>query len=255
MEEQNFRTCSVCFDEMKEPAQVHWLPCAHGFHHGCIQPWLNENTKCPVCKTSIHVQVDLADPGRIPPEYANPPREDDILGRLRLARYDSADLDPYAYQALANLAFPRQMRDELTQAIARAVLAQQSASENLWARLGIDVEDLEDPEILHSTLIDLPDPEMPRLIQDSEMARAYQINPDMIRGIFGSDLAQPVPDLVPVPINRPALIPDAEAEHLDGPDAEAEHPGGPDAESDQEGGAEFDQESGAESDWPDLEVD
>mmetsp|Transcript_7922 Transcript_7922/g.15586 ORF Transcript_7922/g.15586 Transcript_7922/m.15586 type:complete len:482 (-) Transcript_7922:230-1675(-) len=47
-------TCTVCFDDFKSGEQVKALPCGHGFHGPCIDPWLlNHSDRCPVCNRSI----------------------------------------------------------------------------------------------------------------------------------------------------------------------------------------------------------
>lgn len=63
--------CPICFEPMENPR---FLPCAHKFHRECIEPWLSERPSCPTCKVSIYVEVDLANPGHVAPEYVNPPQ-------------------------------------------------------------------------------------------------------------------------------------------------------------------------------------
>lgn len=43
------KSCSICFDNIME-SDMQMLPCAHGFHHHCIQRWTMENNSCPVCR-------------------------------------------------------------------------------------------------------------------------------------------------------------------------------------------------------------
>ncbi|MES1917796.1 MAG: hypothetical protein MHM6MM_009502, partial [Cercozoa sp. M6MM] len=57
------RTCRVCLCEYEEGDMLKTLPCFHGFHSECIDPWLRNNPSCPVCK---HVIMD----NRLPPEVA-----------------------------------------------------------------------------------------------------------------------------------------------------------------------------------------
>jgi len=47
-------SCAICLDDFVEGARIKVLPCKHGFHASCIDPWLNERSDlCPICKTSI----------------------------------------------------------------------------------------------------------------------------------------------------------------------------------------------------------
>lgn len=56
-------TCAICLDDFEAGQRIKVLPCSHGFHIDCIDPWLNERSEhCPVCKSSI---VD-----NLPPERA-----------------------------------------------------------------------------------------------------------------------------------------------------------------------------------------
>merc|ERR1719436_1437851 len=44
--------CSVCFEEMGGSCPLRRLSCGHGFHHACIQRWLQRNATCPLCKSA-----------------------------------------------------------------------------------------------------------------------------------------------------------------------------------------------------------
>jgi hypothetical protein len=47
-------SCAVCLEDFAHLAPVKLLPCAHGFHPECIDPWLNNRSdQCPICKASI----------------------------------------------------------------------------------------------------------------------------------------------------------------------------------------------------------
>jgi hypothetical protein len=48
--------CAICLDDFAEGAPVKLLPCHHGYHIHCIDPWLQGHSDlCPICKTSIIV--------------------------------------------------------------------------------------------------------------------------------------------------------------------------------------------------------
>jgi len=47
-------TCPICLEDFPEGLKVKVLPCYHGFHSECVDPWLNDRSDlCPICKTSI----------------------------------------------------------------------------------------------------------------------------------------------------------------------------------------------------------
>jgi len=47
-------SCAICLDDFTDGLKVKVLPCMHGFHTQCIDPWLNERSDlCPICKSSI----------------------------------------------------------------------------------------------------------------------------------------------------------------------------------------------------------
>mmetsp|Transcript_2959 Transcript_2959/g.4278 ORF Transcript_2959/g.4278 Transcript_2959/m.4278 type:complete len:464 (-) Transcript_2959:149-1540(-) len=47
-------TCTICFDDFTSGEQLKALPCRHGFHAPCIDPWLLQHSdKCPICNRSI----------------------------------------------------------------------------------------------------------------------------------------------------------------------------------------------------------
>eukprot|EP00456_Euglypha_rotunda_P027622 TRINITY_DN22043_c0_g1_i15.p1 TRINITY_DN22043_c0_g1~~TRINITY_DN22043_c0_g1_i15.p1 ORF type:complete len:299 (-),score=16.37 TRINITY_DN22043_c0_g1_i15:78-974(-) len=55
-------SCAICLEDFTEGDKVKVLPCKHGFHSACIDPWLNEKSDlCPICKTSIF-SVPLQEP-------------------------------------------------------------------------------------------------------------------------------------------------------------------------------------------------
>lgn len=71
-------TCAICLDDFEEGVAVKVLPCAHGFHNDCIDPWLNERSDlCPICKTSILAPPTPRSPrSAAPASHADPAREE-----------------------------------------------------------------------------------------------------------------------------------------------------------------------------------
>lgn len=45
--------CSVCLDEFEIGAEAKEMPCRHRFHSGCILPWLEMHSSCPVCRFQL----------------------------------------------------------------------------------------------------------------------------------------------------------------------------------------------------------
>lgn len=45
--------CAVCLESFKVGETLVNLPCAHRFHERCLKPWLENNSHCPCCRTTI----------------------------------------------------------------------------------------------------------------------------------------------------------------------------------------------------------
>ncbi|XP_050206392.1 RING-H2 finger protein ATL16-like [Mercurialis annua] len=52
--ERSVYGCVVCLNEFQDEDMLRVLPnCSHSFHLDCIDIWLQSNTNCPLCRTSI----------------------------------------------------------------------------------------------------------------------------------------------------------------------------------------------------------
>eukprot|EP01084_Bolivina_argentea_P024720 46016_1 len=47
-------SCAICLEDFKINEKLRLLPCHHGFHVECVDPWLTKSSElCPMCKQSI----------------------------------------------------------------------------------------------------------------------------------------------------------------------------------------------------------
>ncbi|EFP79607.1 uncharacterized protein PGTG_05928 [Puccinia graminis f. sp. tritici CRL 75-36-700-3] len=50
--------CSICKDQLAQPEHtIVQLPChpTHLFHRDCVQPWVEDNLNCPICRVEIEL--------------------------------------------------------------------------------------------------------------------------------------------------------------------------------------------------------
>jgi len=45
--------CAICKENFRTGESATELKCRHSYHKECIEPWLNENSTCPVCRASL----------------------------------------------------------------------------------------------------------------------------------------------------------------------------------------------------------
>ena len=48
--DKNCDDCAICWDRMEVARK---LPCGHLFHNSCLRSWLEQDTSCPTCRTSL----------------------------------------------------------------------------------------------------------------------------------------------------------------------------------------------------------
>jgi len=46
--------CAICLCDFEQGEQLKLLPCAHGMHVPCLDPWLEGHDECPVCRAGIN---------------------------------------------------------------------------------------------------------------------------------------------------------------------------------------------------------
>ncbi|OMO58040.1 Zinc finger, RING-type [Corchorus capsularis] len=45
--------CSICLEDIEIGSEAKEMPCKHYFHSGCIVPWLELHSSCPVCRYQL----------------------------------------------------------------------------------------------------------------------------------------------------------------------------------------------------------
>ncbi len=52
------RECVICLELFKDQAEVTYLPCdpRHHFHTACIETWLYNYLKCPICNSEVTLE-------------------------------------------------------------------------------------------------------------------------------------------------------------------------------------------------------
>ena len=55
--------CTVCLECHQPGEEVRRLPCSHSFHKKCIDSWLLEKRKCPLCNLDIIKHFGLLEEG------------------------------------------------------------------------------------------------------------------------------------------------------------------------------------------------
>ena len=51
--ELRYNECVICKNNFECEDLIRTLPCKHQFHINCIDRWLQNNNKCPICKKKI----------------------------------------------------------------------------------------------------------------------------------------------------------------------------------------------------------
>jgi len=47
-------SCPICLAEFEEKTRIKLLPCDHGFHQECIEPWIKQHSdSCPLCRETV----------------------------------------------------------------------------------------------------------------------------------------------------------------------------------------------------------
>lgn len=57
------KSCTICLEDFEDGMKIRILPCFHRFMADCIDPWLVQQARCPVCKYSIQEVLSKLPPG------------------------------------------------------------------------------------------------------------------------------------------------------------------------------------------------
>ena len=49
------KKCSICLEDFEVGAKIIYLPCFHYYHAKCIETWVQNSDKCPLCNIEIKV--------------------------------------------------------------------------------------------------------------------------------------------------------------------------------------------------------
>jgi hypothetical protein len=55
------KECYICLKNFKKNTKVRKLPCGHLFDEKCLQPWLKQNSTCPICKFELKPEEENED--------------------------------------------------------------------------------------------------------------------------------------------------------------------------------------------------
>ena len=50
--------CIICLDKLSEKP-IKTTSCMHIFHEECIDNWIKNNTSCPICRNTIHINQEV----------------------------------------------------------------------------------------------------------------------------------------------------------------------------------------------------
>jgi len=69
--------CSICLDDDNNKNRKRKLNCGHKFHFNCIEHWLQNNNRCPLCNGDA-----LPLKKQLEKDFANLPKKYRMLARL-----------------------------------------------------------------------------------------------------------------------------------------------------------------------------
>ena len=55
LEKGELKNCSICLDDFTVGDKIIYLPCFHYYHSKCIEKWVKNSDKCPLCNIEIKI--------------------------------------------------------------------------------------------------------------------------------------------------------------------------------------------------------
>lgn len=49
--------CTICITDLEHEEQIRKLPCNHIFHPQCVDKWLLQDSRCPMCKFDVNISL------------------------------------------------------------------------------------------------------------------------------------------------------------------------------------------------------
>jgi len=65
LEDENNRSCCICFGDHQLGEKVTRLPCGHIFHRQCVSEWLQKHCTCPFCRWELETNDESFNEGRL----------------------------------------------------------------------------------------------------------------------------------------------------------------------------------------------
>lgn len=85
--------CPICFDPFLSGQDLRVLPCHHGFHASCVDPWLlNSSSQCPLCRVDLNLRIGDEIPS-IPPGLLDVGDEQQPTSSISGATVDEANTE------------------------------------------------------------------------------------------------------------------------------------------------------------------
>ena len=58
---QQQERCTICISDFEVGEELKQLPCRHIYHLECVDSWLKQENKCPVCKGEVDISENKTD--------------------------------------------------------------------------------------------------------------------------------------------------------------------------------------------------
>ena len=55
LDKREQKKCSICLEDFEVGTKIIYLPCFHYYHAQCIETWVKNSDKCPLCNIEIKI--------------------------------------------------------------------------------------------------------------------------------------------------------------------------------------------------------